>query len=52
MNAENRIEKEAAKRLPYSSPQLMSYGAVRDLTTGGSKGAAEGKKGSASKKKS
>jgi hypothetical protein len=42
MNPESESQNQEAKpRKSYSAPNLVFYGAVRDLTQGGSKGSAE-----------
>lgn len=41
MDNNKNSQMEQGTRLSYCAPQLMSYGAVRDLTTGGSMGVAE-----------
>jgi hypothetical protein len=51
----NRVEPESDRNLQqqrraYQSPQLMTYGAVRELTTGGSGKAVETNKGQADKR--
>lgn len=34
-------QNDAVLRRPYAAPKLLPYGAVRDLTAGGSKGGKE-----------
>ncbi len=41
MNTENMQQKDSCPKHVYATPVLLAYGAVRDLTTGGSKGPAE-----------
>lgn len=41
MDNNKNSQLEQGTRLSYCAPKLMSYGAVRDLTTGGSMGVAE-----------
>ena len=48
MKSQEDVAKQPAKK-PYASPRLVSYGAVRDLTAGGSAG--EPEFGSSSKNK-
>lgn len=41
MDNNKNAQMELSPRLAYCTPQLLAYGAVRDLTTGGSSGANE-----------